>query len=334
MSIVSIITSLGGKRTGNSKEYVLDCWLCSGEQKLYFNVNKGIGFCQKCQTRIDLKMACKEAGLSFDASKEAMKELAVEYRNQGAEEVGLTDYLAGKFYKVKQQDVMNTLDLPEIDLPQGFFLLEESQDFPEGRAALKYLLGRGFKKSVLYNLKFGVCFDGFYGGRVIVPFWENGKLVYWQARDYTDSQELKIRNPYYTEESTGKSDVIFNYDGIRDLDICVICESWGSALAVGSWACGINGKSISDVQVRKLLKTQCKSFIVMLDHKAELDALKVAGQLADARYVSVALLPEGDPNEVPRRVVLDALSAALPFSSAVKLRAMQMTMKDSLHRKV
>jgi hypothetical protein len=332
MSIVSVVVSLGGKRTGDGKEYVMDCWFCDGQQKVYFNVKKGIGYCVKCQKTIDLASLFKEAGLSFGASKEALKEIQQEARSVELGDNSLLDCVVSKLLPNRKMEAIR--DLPAAKLPDCYFTLEEAEGTSLGKAPLNYLLNRGFKKQLLYELQFGFCVDGFYGGRIIVPFWENNKIVYWQARDYTGKQELKIRNPFENHCQVGKSEVLFNYDGVRDAEVVVICESWGSALATGRMAVGLNGKSASPTQISKLLALKANTFYILLDNGAEKEAEKLAKTLSEFRSVLVAELPWGDPNEVPKQLLNKVVAEAKPYSSMTALHLMATSLSARLHRKV
>lgn len=332
MNITHIVRSLGGKATGKTDEWLLNCWRCDGQQKLYFNVKKNIGFCQKCSKPMGLQELLQEAGISLNLSKQAIAEFIKEARDNEVQDVGVRDYVAAKLFSKNSAFLTVEGEAPAAAMPQHYFTLEEGQSLPDGRKALQYLLNRGFQKSVLFDLQFGFCVDGKYGGRIIVPFWENNKIVYWQARDFTNTQKPKILNPYSEHCKLGKSDVLFNYDKLKRLEVVVICESWGSALAVGTHATGINGKHLSSVQLRKLLQLPASLFIVLLDAGAEVQASAIAKTLSESRKVLVATLPYGDPNEVPKAVLNQAVADAQRYSTGTLLRSMTVSLNNRVFR--
>ncbi len=315
-SLHTFLQALGFKATSTPNEYLAsECWKCGGQDKLYFNTQKLVGFCQKCSRPVFLKDLLKESGLDL-TSKDLVDKLDELQRSMDMADQGFKDAVLSRLMNdVPAPSGVNPL--PEVAFPDEFQTLKEGQHSVTGRKALAYLEGRGFKRRVLFDLGFGYCATGYYGGRVIVPFIEDEKVVYWQARDFTNTQPTssKILNPPKWQVPTGKSEVLFNYDGARNLDLIIITESWGSALAVGSYAVGLNGSSMSETQFLKLKQAKCDGFIVLLDHGKEAEAWNIAKSLASLRYTCVAQLPYGDPNEVPRSLLLKAIGSCTPYSS-------------------
>ena len=321
-----LLQILGAKQTGNSNEMELDCWVCGGVKKMYFNTQKGVGYCQKCQKRVGLSQLVEAVGGPQALKGIDVRELMREFRDEQLDGMELREVLANRLFV--EPIAPSAHELPEAQLPREFILLESGQDLPEGRAALKYLVNRGFRTTRLFELGFGFCPMGYYAGRVVIPFTELGKIVYWQARDFTQKQDPKILNPLVSMCGTGKSEVIFNYDGVVDSDIIVVCESWGSALAVGRHAVGLNGKVLSDTQFLKLQRLKAHTVMVLLDYKAEASALKVAQTLSSCKHVLMAFLPWGDPNEVPKEVLKQAIKDAKPFSGDTSLRAARVLLES------
>lgn len=314
-SLHSFLVALGFRATSTSNEYLAsECWHCGGKDKLYFNARKLIGFCQKCSAVVDLKALAKESG-SGDDLKSILETLETLQRESEVADLGFKDAVLHRLAGLTVEEYVQS-DISAVKFPDEFRTLEEGRESVSGRKALSYLEGRGFKRKVLFDHGFGYCATGYYGGRIIVPFQEDGKIVYWQARDFTGLQpaSAKILNPPKWQVPHGKSDVLFNYDTIRTLDLVIVCESWGSALAVGHYATALNGKSMSVQQMTKLKACKCKGFIVLLDHGAEDRAWSIAEALSATRYTSVATLPYGDPNEVPRPVLLESIKSSVAYS--------------------
>ena len=316
MNLTAFLSACGGRPSGKSGEWVFDCWSCLGKEKLYFNTNKLVGFCQKCQQVVSIKTLAAELG-----------GVSVKDIEKFIEEAAYNDKMALGF----KESVLTTLldegttlqaSLHEVDLPPTFRTLEDGQSSYLGRKAIAYMEGRGFDLQVLFDLQFGYCSGGFYANRIIVPFWEDGKLVYWQARDFTKKVPAgeKILNPPAANVSIGKSAVLFNYDVVKTKPTIVVCESWGSALATGKAATGLNGKNMSNVQLDKLLKTEAQRFMVLLDHGAEEEAWAIAAKLAAHRETLLAFLPYGDPNEVPRPVLFRSIKNARPYTQLEHLK--------------
>jgi len=130
----------------------------------------------------------------------------------------------------------------------------------------------------------------------------------------------KILNPLSSMVSIGKSSVLFNIDEASRHPTIVVCESWGSALATGSAAVGINGKNMSNTQMEKLFRTPAKRYLVLLDHGAEPEAWKLAARLSTRQETLLAFLPYEDPNSVPHSVLLQSIKDALPYNQLNHLR--------------
>ena len=316
MNLVGFLSACGGKPSSKPSEWIFDCWLCLGKEKLYFNTHKLIGFCQKCQKPISLNaLATELGGISVkDIQKFVEESIITDKMSMGFKESVLESLLS--------ESTTSAEHPREIALPPTFRTLEDGKTSVIGRKAIAYMEHRGFNLQTLVRLGFGYCSGGYYENRIIVPFWEHGKLVYWQARDFSQKVPLsqKILNPPSSAVSIGKSSVLFNLDEAREHRTVVICESWGSSLATGAAATGLNGKNMSNVQLDKLLHTPAEKFMVLLDHGAEDAAWKTAERLSAHRETFLAFLPYGDPNEVARPVLIQAINNAVPYSKLAHVK--------------
>lgn len=320
MNIQGFLSACGGRASGKSSEWVFDCWKCSGKEKLYFNTSKLIGYCQKCNSVVSLKtLAFELGGISLHEIQKFVEEAAYNDKIAlGFKESVLTGLIG--------ESQSAAITPKTISLPSTFRTLKEGQTSVIGRQAIAYMENRGFDLERLFELDFGYCSGGFYANRIIIPFWESGRVVYWQARDFTKKVPAseKILNPPASSVDIGKSSVLFNYDDAKHKHTIVVCESWGSALATGRAAIGLNGKTMSLVQMNKILSMDVKNIIVLLDHGAEYQAWDIASRLSrHLKDVFLAFLPYGDPNEVPKHVVLQAIRFAQPYTVTghIKYRA-------------
>lgn len=193
------------------------------------------------------------------------------------------------------------------------------------KKCLSYLQGRGFGESQIAEA--GLMFsNGELINRVIIPCYENGEMVYYQARDITGHAEQKILNPSEAECGIGKSQVMFNLDQAQLYQEVAICEGWASAMSVGPNAVAINGKVASERQIA-LLKRYWSRYLIMLDHGAEKEAFQLAGALASNGKVAVrvGLLPAGDPNDCTQATLRWVAQTAIDVRSPseAKLHSIQ-----------
>jgi hypothetical protein len=315
-SLTEFLQDIGAKSTNKQSEWLLTCWEC-GAEKLYFNVNKVIGYCVKCDCVRSLSDIAREvAGLPVSSVWGYIE----EHRRQEQLAVGFKDAVLEGLEAQKSSDVVKPL--VAIKFPPEYRSLADGIHSVIGSKALNYMLRRGFEQERLFRLGFGYCDSGYFANRVIIPFHEDGALVYYQARDFTgkvDKHE-KVLNPALKHCPNGKTEVLFNYDEARNHDCIVINESWGSALATGKCAVGVNGSHLSEVQEQKLLMTDASTFMVLFDYGAEEHAWKTAERLHQHRRTFIGFLPYGDPNEVPHSVLINTYKSAKQYSKDDHLR--------------
>lgn len=286
-----------------------------------FNIVKMVGICYKCPRTVFLRdLAVDVAGISTENLKEYIEDHNADERMKAGFEEAMLSGLLGQDHS-KQVPTARPVELPE-----NFRLLSDGHASVIGKRAMAYMLNRRFNASVLTEMGFGYCSSGPYENRIIIPFYESGVLVYWQARDFTGTVDDrdKIKNPWSGTTPQGKSDVLFNYDGVRDIDSTVVMtESWGSALAVGRSAFAINGKSMSDIQLVKIAHMAAKVIVVLLDSGTQSESWKIASRLhaETNKTIAVADLPTGDPADVLRSVLLDSVKHAERYTAEGHIKA-------------
>lgn len=166
-----------------------------------------------------------------------------------------------------------------------------------GRKALVYLIKRGIKKKHIekYNLMYvndpkcwichGYRFIGeekcpnckatgynFYHGRIIIPTYENGKLVYFQGRDFMGkNKKFKYMNP-----SVPKSQVVYFYDKIKEGDRVFVTEGPIDAMTLYDYtATAMMGNKISQAQAEKLLWKKPSEIIFVPDNDPNAETKKL-----------------------------------------------------------
>lgn len=122
---------------------------------------------------------------------------------------------------------------------------------------LKYLHKR---KIDLFRWKIGYCTEGKYKNRMIIPFFRDGKCIYWIARS------LMNQEPKYLNPDTPKENIIFSESWKFNNDV-FICEGVFNAITLiqlGFNAIAIQGKHISQYQY-SLIK-DAKTIIFAFDN--------------------------------------------------------------------
>lgn len=101
----------------------------------------------------------------------------------------------------------NYLITPEVELPKGCTLLGSTDRGSEvQQRIIDYLSSRKIdytKFPIHFSLEKQLI------NYVIFPFYRNGKIIYWQGRNYTNGASKKDR---YNNCTSSKENVIFNFD--------------------------------------------------------------------------------------------------------------------------
>ncbi len=158
----------------------------------------------------------------------------------------------------------------------------------------KYLKKRGVTTEDIIKYNIGYCETGLYKDMVIVPSYdEYGKLNFWVGRSIKDNAFIKHGKPECSQ------DIIFNELLINwDLPI-FLCEGVFDAIAIKRNAIPLLGKNISDALMMKIITSNVRKIIIVLDMDAIDKALKYCDMFMsygiDVYYIK---LESKDPSEM------------------------------------
>lgn len=187
-----------------------------------------------------------------------------------------------------------------VYLPDRFRLINQGNGHIS-KIIRNYLKHRGFNIDELSKQGIGYCTKGDYFGYVILPFYSNGKLTYFNAR-LVIGNGPRYNNPPKSVTGLGKEFLIFNEDALELYNQVYICEGVFNALTIGERAIATMGKAVSSYQINKLIKSPVKRFILLLDPDAKKQAISLALKLVNFKSVKVVYLPEGeDANSLGRK---------------------------------
>jgi DNA primase len=179
-----------------------------------------------------------------------------------------------------------------------------------GRKSILYLMHRNFTPQhiIKYQLKYcdqWDCFQCFGSGKdeddekcglcngsgknpyydwLIIPSYENTKMVYYIGRNLDKESDFRYRNP----KNLAKSQVVFFYDLLKESDRIFIVEGPMDAMTLYDYsvAC-IMGNRISDPQVQKLLKKNPKQIIFIPDYDETAEKRQIIGRALKKNIESV-----------------------------------------------
>jgi hypothetical protein len=223
--------------------------------------------------------------------------------------------------------------LPELDLKALAAAANSGRPAviaaPEGArpilSPLPYMLKRGITMEDVRTFGLFWCAEGRYRNRLVFPVWEDGFLVYWQARAMYEQSEsqgrfIKALNPARSPGAAVSSDVLMNLDTACSYHRVAIVEGPMDVVRAGPSAVCTFGKQIHPRQIRRLVEKGVRAVDLMWDGPtpsepdgAHPEMMQVAPTLAAHFDLRLVFLPQGDPGDWDR-ASLDAFRAsALPF---------------------
>lgn len=165
--------------------------------------------------------------------------------------------------KFKLAPLTETVEFPE-------YFSNEFSNSKLGMECFNYLTKtRGLRPDQVFYYKIGFCSDGKYKNCVILPVFEDGKLVYFVGRN--------IYQKRYTNAPIPNRGVLFNY---TQQDEVILTEGIFDAISVGYNGVALLGKFLKDDQKKLLIKGLPKITYVMLDEDAKEAAVTIAKTLS------------------------------------------------------
>lgn len=187
-----ILKSTLGNYQKSGDEFLFSCPNCKHhKKKLSINIRKDVYKCWICDLKgRGIHRLIRRYGSISDKSE--WEDISpIEIPND------LREYII-EYYSDEEPP-------PRIDLPEEFETLSEQKFDKEYSAAKTYLYSRGLTDWDIVYWKIGYCPNGDYGGRVIIPsFDQEGNINYFVGRAYKDFRN-KYKNP-----KVNKSKIIFN----------------------------------------------------------------------------------------------------------------------------
>jgi DNA primase len=172
-------------------------------------------------------------------------------------------------------------DEPEYDVKEEFVAkLQLPKEFkqlyfkPKGinplyNQALHYLNKRGISKADIVKHNIGYCEDGLYGGRVIIPSYDDiGDLNYFVARSFYEDEKMKYKNPPISR------DVIVFENMINWNEPITLVEGVFDSFSVKRNVIPLLGKFLLNKLKNKIMEKGVKDVTIMLDSDAVDDSTK------------------------------------------------------------
>jgi len=219
------------------------------------------------------------------------------------------------------KDVVEELDLGEYALGSGSTDLSSytsaSSRSPAGKGILpnissslfpkphrKYIRSRGFSLRHLkdeYKIR-AVYTTSKYRFRIIIPYYLNGHIVNFVARDITNRAEKKYLACPNESAAIPIKSTFYNIDNVHGRK-AVIVEGVTDVWSIGKGAIGASGTLITDEQLLLLTERRIKKVFIIPDEDAIEKAYRYANKLSAFMEVEIVELDRGDPNEQDMRTI-------------------------------
>ena len=223
---LKIIRDILGAYRQSSNEFLFQCPYC-GHHKKKMSVNFGINAfkCWVCDTR---GKNIYRLVRKFGTYQQKQKWLELDGR------LDLSEF-DQMFMEMNDEEVEQV-----TDLPPHFVSLCNKRLPKSSRAALDYLYERGLTQKEILMWKIGYCPEGRYGGRIIVPSFNNsGNLNYFIARSYV-GHRMKYLNPPISKN------VVFNELFVDWDEPVILVEGLFDAITAGQNAIPILGSTLRE----------------------------------------------------------------------------------------
>ena len=205
-----------------------------------------------------------------------------------------------------------------ISLPKEFIPLDNAANVLTNKItqielghAFKFLKKRGITQNDYIKYNIGLCIDGKYKKRIIIPSYdENGTLNYFIARDFTDTLPKKYDNPPVSVKNIIGWELYINWNAP-----IILCEGIFDALTIKRNVIPLFGKVIHDSLMKKLVKSNTNRIYIALDQDAIKDALKHCETLmAYGKEVYLVELDGKDANEMGFEKFLNIIEHTSPLN--------------------
>jgi hypothetical protein len=177
--------------------------------------------------------------------------------------------------KQHAQEKKLVLESKELPLPPHFYLLGSKEKDAWADVAVEYLETRGMKPT---DYKFYLSSGGKtaeekqWKGRLIIPMYRHGKLIFYQGRDLTNS----ARRLKYLSPSSEKETVMYGYDELERVveTPLYIVEGFFDAFHINGIA--VIGNVLTESQL-KILKRCHRPKVVIPDRRGDGHKLALQG---------------------------------------------------------
>jgi hypothetical protein len=196
----------------------------------------------------------------------------------------------------------------KCDFPSGTV----SFDSPGPYSALRdkiygYLMSRNFTKYHIQKYGLHFCGMGAYTGRIIIPYYLNGKVVNWVGRRTSRMSKGRYLNCRIDSCCERMANMLYGQETFEG-KVLRLVEGAFDKMRIGDSALGLSRSTFSSKQRNIILQLAkyCDFISLMLDPEAEKRAISIAEELSvGGKKIKIVQLPLGlDPAEMTPEEIL------------------------------
>lgn len=176
---------------------------------------------------------------------------------------------------------------------------------PSYTNSIHYLKQRGFGMDDIQRFQIGFCEDGLYGGRVIIPSYdETYNLNYFIARSFYPDEKMKYKNPPVSKN------VIMFENQINWTQPITLVEGIFDAMTIKRNSIPLLGKFVPKKLMNKIFSEGVKKINILLDSDAQEQALYYVDYFSKQGIETTNIIPQQkDANEMGFDVVHNLLKS-------------------------
>ena len=223
---IKLLKNVLGSFYNKSAEYLFHCPKCGHhKRKLSINLIKGAFKCWVCDwSGRNIYRIIRQFGTTDQ--KYEWKSLTQQIE---------VEKFADKLFGQVEEDTRD-----KISLPKHFISLANKELPPTSMYPINYLKSRRIGKKDIIKWKIGYCPKGKYGGRIVIPsFDEDGDVNFFVSRSY-DRDWRKYLNP------EASKDIIFNHPYIDFDEPITIVEGVFDAIKAGDNSVPLLGSTLTE----------------------------------------------------------------------------------------
>jgi DNA primase len=248
ISILDSVLGVGSSLKGNEQSH--HCPFCHHHKK-------------KLQVNLDTQQwhcwVCNSKGRSIQS---LLRKLNIDKRDLDR----LYNIYGDEPEYTQKEEYVIKLQLPK-EFKQLYFKPKSIN--PAYNQAISYIKKRGITNAEIVKYNIGYCEDGMYGGRVIVPSYdESGELNYFVARSFYEDNKMKYKNPPVNR------DVIVFENQINWNEPITLVEGVFDAFSVKRNVIPLLGKFLLSKLKNKIFEKGVKEVNIILDSDAITDSTK------------------------------------------------------------